>query len=139
MTREQIRLVRDTFPTLQSMGNAMPQLFYGRLFQLDPSTRALFRSDIRVQATKFSQMLTALVNGIDELATFETALRQMGQRHAGYNVKLAHYDLVRDALLWAIGQALGPEWNRDVKAAWTALLEHVNSVMQSGQREVSND
>ena len=139
MTREQIRLVRDTFPTLKSMGTAMPQLFYGRLFQLDPSTRSLFRSDIRVQSAKFAQMLTALVNGLDELGSFDTALRQMGQRHAGYNVKLAQYDLVRDALLWAIGQALGPDWNRDVKAAWTALLEHVNSVMRDGQREVSND
>jgi hemoglobin-like flavoprotein len=139
MTREQIRLVRDTFPVLESMGTAMPQLFYGRLFQLDPSTRALFHSDIRVQAAKFSQMLSALVNGLDELASFDTTLRQMGQRHAGYNVKLAHYDLVRDALLWAISQTLGPEWNRDVKAAWTALLEHVNAAMQAGQREVAND
>ena len=139
MTPEQIRLVRDTFPTLQSMGTAMPQLFYGRLFQLDPATRALFRSDIRVQSAKFSQMLSTLVVGLDELGSFDTVLRQMGQRHAGYNVKLAHYDLVRDALLWAIGQTLGTEWNRDVKAAWSALLEHVNAVMQAGQREVAND
>lgn len=73
---------------MQSLGTAMTQLFYGRLFQCDPSLRALFYSDIKTQSIKLTQMLTALIDGIDDLAKFDLALRQMGQRHVGSGVKL---------------------------------------------------
>lgn len=137
MTPKQIRLVKETFPTVQSMGAAMARLFYGRLFQRDPSTRAMFHTDIQAQGTKFTQMLTALVDGIDDLPQFETMLRQMGQRHVGYGVKPEHYPMVRDALLWAIGHTLGHEWNDNVKAAWSALIDHVAKIMLEGERQIA--
>lgn len=136
MTAKHITLVQETFPTVQSMGDALVRLFNGRLFQRDPSMRALFHSDIEAQSRKFTQMLVALVEGIDNLAKFDLTLRQMGQRHAGYGVKPEHYPVVHDALLWAIGQALGAEWSKETKAAWTALLDHVAGAMLKGESEL---
>ena len=52
MTPRQVQLVRESFDDVRDVAGPLSQLFYGRLFSLEPSTRALFRTDIRLQGEK---------------------------------------------------------------------------------------
>lgn len=45
-------------------------------------------------------------------------IRRWGQRHAGYGVVNAHYDIVGEALIWTLGRGLGDGFTDDVKNAW---------------------
>ena|SRR5205823_2687801 len=136
MTTQQQRLIRETFPMLFEMAGPLSQLFYGRLFQLAPSVRPMFRGDIRAQGRKLMDMLTVLVEGLDHPEQHLSLLRALGQRHAGYGVKPEHYETVGAAFGWALSQALQLEFTGDVKAAWLALIEEVNTEMKAGAAEL---
>ena len=43
-------------------------LFYNRLFEIDASTEALFKGDMKEQDRKLMQMITAAENGLNGLA-----------------------------------------------------------------------
>ena len=52
MTPEQKRLVQESFALVAPIADKAGELFYARLFQLDPKLRFLFRVDIREQGRK---------------------------------------------------------------------------------------
>ena len=52
MTATQRRLVRDSFELLRQDARPFALLFYGKLFELDPSARRLFHNDIALQGRK---------------------------------------------------------------------------------------
>ena len=65
MTTQQRRLVQESFPAISESSGPITQLFYGRLFELAPEVRPMFRQDIAVQARKSMDMLAALVTNLD--------------------------------------------------------------------------
>jgi hemoglobin-like flavoprotein len=136
MTSAQKRLIRESFPALREVAGPLVQLFYGRLFQIAPSVRPMFRSDIGIQARKFSDMLEALVEGLDDFDRQRPALRAMGLRHVGYGVVPAHYDILATAFLWALGHMLYPDFSAEIKGAWAALIEEVSATMKAGAAEL---
>ena len=76
-------------------------LFYGRLFDLDPSLRKLFTIDMKEQSQKLVNMLDAIVASTDDWDRIVPVLRELGQLHVTYGVKPAHYDTLCSALVWA--------------------------------------
>lgn len=60
-------------------------------------------------------------------------LRELGRRqHVAYGVRAGHYDPVGAALLWTLGQGLGPAFTDPVREAWTAAYTLVAQTMQDG-------
>ena len=49
------------------VSEAAADLFYNRLFEIDASTEALFKGDMKEQDRKLMQMITAAVNGRKDL------------------------------------------------------------------------
>jgi hemoglobin-like flavoprotein len=135
MTSRQTRLVRESFPAIRESAETLVLLFYGRLFQIAPSARPLFRSDLGIQARKFSDMLAVLVEGLDDFDQQRPALHALGLRHVEYGVVPAHYDTLAVALLWALGHMLHPEFSPDVRGAWAAFIEEVSATMKAGAAE----
>ena len=136
MSRKQIRLVRDSFFEIAEVSGPVAVLFYGRLFELAPEVRPLFRQDTEVQGRKLMDMITTLVAHLDRLDELDPMLRALGQRHAGYGVLPEHYTTVSTALLWALGQALDEAFSPEVKAAWRAAIEAASTVMKQGAAEL---
>ncbi|HSP68501.1 MAG TPA: globin domain-containing protein [Bryobacteraceae bacterium] len=136
MTPRQKRLIRETFPALHEVAEPLVQLFYGRLFQIAPEVRSMFRNDMGTQTRKFGDMLEALVEGLDDFDQKRQALRAMGLRHVAYGVVPKHYDTLTAAFLWALGHMLYPEFSPEVKEAWTALIAEVSDTMKAGAAEL---
>ena len=132
MTPRQKQIIRETFPLIREVAIPVSLLFYGRLFDMDPSLRRLFKIDLKEQSKKLVAMLDALVEGIDDWEKIVPVLRELGQRHMGYGVKEQHYDTVCSALVWAFGQALQPGFDEEVRTAWTAVIQAVNEQMRIG-------
>jgi hemoglobin-like flavoprotein len=109
-------------------------LFYGRLFEIDPALRPLFKGDIKEQGKKLMVMLASAVRGLDKLDELIPVVRTLGERHIGYGVKDEHYEVVGAALLWTLEKGLGPDFTPETKAAWTAVYGVLASVMKDGAR-----
>ncbi len=120
MTPDQKHLVRDSFAKVAPIAPTAAELFYGRLFELDPGLRPLFKGDMKEQGRKLMAMIATAVAGLDKLDTIVPAVRALGARHAGYGVIDAHYDTVAAALLWTLEQGLGPDFTPATKDAWVA-------------------
>jgi hemoglobin-like flavoprotein len=120
MTPDEITKVRTSFAKVVPIKDAAAGLFYGRLFELDPSLKPLFKGDIKEQGAKLMAMIATAVAGLDRLETIVPAVQALGRRHVGYGVQDTHYDTVAAALLWTLEQGLGAAFTPDVKAAWTS-------------------
>lgn len=129
LTAKQKRLVRDSFESVRAYGDSVVVLFYGRLFEIAPETRALFKIDIREQARKLREMLGTTIDALDKFEELVPVLGELGQKHVGHGVQPYQYEKLRSALLWAFGQALGLEFDRETRAAWDQLLTSISGVM----------
>jgi hemoglobin-like flavoprotein len=137
MTPEQAHIVMDSWNRVEPIADAAADLFYGRLFELDPGLCPLFPHDLSEQKKKLMQTLGFAVGSLSRLDTLLPAVRQLGKRHAGYGVRDEHYDTVGAALLWTLEQGLGPAWNPETRDAWAAVYGVLASTMKEAAAEVS--
>jgi hemoglobin-like flavoprotein len=135
MTPDQKQLVRDSFAKVAPIAPTAAELFYGRLFELDPGLRPLFKGDMKEQGRKLMAMIATAVAGLDKLDTIVPAVRALGKRHAGYGVIDAQYDTVAAALLWTLEQGLGPDFTPATKEAWTACYTLLAGQMKEAAAE----
>ena len=119
MTPDQIDLVQSSFAKVVPIADVAAELFYGRLFEIAPAARPLFRGDLEEQGRKLMGMLGAVVNGLGNIETILPAASALAKRHVDYGVKAADYEPVGAALLWTLERGLGAQWTPEVKAAWT--------------------
>jgi hemoglobin-like flavoprotein len=132
MTPDQKRLVQETWTHVVPIADAAADLFYRRLFEIDPSTCELFgATDMPAQRKKLLQMLAVAVRGLDDLDALTSTLEELGRRHVGYGVTDAHYDSVGAALLWTLEEGLGDAWIPAVAAAWTEAYVLMSGIMRS--------
>ena len=137
MTPEQKTLVQQSFALVVPIADTAAELFYGRLFELDPSLRGLFHGDMREQGRMLMQMLSLAVHGLDRLESILPAVRALGRRHAAYGVTDDHFDTVGDALLWTLKQGLGPAYTPDVADAWASVYAVLATTMKDAMADVS--
>ncbi len=140
MTPQQKDLVRGTWEQVLPIADTAAALFYGRLFEIDPSTRPLFAA-VRPedQRRKLMLALNAAVRGLDDLGALVPVIEGLGRRHVGYGVTEAHYESVGAALLWTLGTGLGAAWTADAASAWTEAYELLSGVMRRAARDVLPD
>ena len=132
MTNEQIKLVQDSFRQVAPIAETAAQLFYARLFELDPDLELLFKGNLTEQGRKLMQMLGLAVNSLGRMEQLLPVVRSLGTRHVMYGVRDRDYDTVGQALLWTLRKGLGDAFTPDVEAAWSNVYATLASAMQSG-------
>ncbi len=134
MTPDQITLVKTTWQQVLPIQDIAARLFYGRLFELAPETKPLFRGDMTEQGRKLMAMINTAVSNLDRLGDILPAVQDMGRRHAGYGVQEAHYDQVGEALLWTLGQGLGEHFTPAAQEAWATAYGALAGAMKEAAR-----
>ena len=135
MTPEQIAAVQEA-AAKAAADDQLPVRFYERLFDADPSVRAMFPADLAAQRVKFREELEMLVDTLGRLGEFEARARELGARHRDYGVMASHYGTVRDALLGALSDVLGPAFTPEVEEAWRLAYNLLAEVMMEGADRV---
>ena len=130
MTPEKIALVRSSWQQVLPIKDTAAQLFYGQLFELDPSLRSLFKGDMVEQGRKLMTMINMVVISLDKLGPILETIEGMGRRHVAYGVTEAHYDTVGSALIWTLGQGLGEQFTPAVENAWADAYNTLASAMK---------
>jgi hemoglobin-like flavoprotein len=123
-------LVKQSFAKVMPIADKAAELFYGRLFVLDPAVKPLFKGDMKEQGRKLMRMIATAVNGLDDLEALVPAVQDLGRRHVAYGVTAAHYDTVGAALLWTLEQGLGRDFTPEVKDAWATVYGLLAKVMK---------
>ena len=138
MTPEAVRLIRVSWHQMSSRRELIAVMFYGRLFELEPSLRELFHeTDFHQQRAKFIAMLDLLVRFVDQPDDLIREAAQLGRRHATLNLSTRNYEVVGEALLWTLDRSLGLDFTPATRAAWTELYALVASVMRRASGRIS--
>ena len=135
MTPQQITLVQASFADVKPIATTAAELFYNRLFTLDPALRPLFKGDMGQQGQMLMSMIGAAVSGLKDLERLAPVVRQLGARHVRYGVQSQHYATVGSALLWTLDQGLGDKFTPAVREAWTQAYTLLSDVMLLGAME----
>ena len=133
MREEKVELLQKSWRSVLPVGDTAAELFYGKLFSLDPRVRLLFKNDMRDQGRNLTAMISVAVGGLSSPERIERAVQQLGRRHAAYGVKDEHYGIVRAALLWALEKTLGDAFTPEVRAVWSEAYEYLANAMRGAQ------
>lgn len=134
-TETQKTLVKDSWEKVVPIADTAAQLFYGKLFELDPSLEPMFKGDMKEQGAKLMKTLGIAVKSLDKLDTLVPVLQDLGKRHKDYGVVPGHYQTVAVALLDTLGKGLGDGFTPDTKDAWVAVYGVVSSTMIAAAEE----
>jgi hemoglobin-like flavoprotein len=129
LTQAQIALVQNSFAVVAPIADDAAALFYRRLFEIDPTLKAMFKGDMAEQRRKLMQMLSAAVKGLNRIDRLIPVVEDLGRRHVDYGVEEHHYDTVGNALLWTLEKGLGAAFTPDVREAWATVYGLLASTM----------
>lgn len=131
MTPAQTVIVQATWKQVLPIADTAADLFYDRLFEIDPTTRPLFKAEtLPEQKRKLMTMLSTVVGGLTRPDQIIPAAEALARRHVDYGVTGTQYDSVGAALLWTLERGLGPAWTTEAQEAWTAAYTLLAGVMR---------
>lgn len=133
METKTIALVQDSFEKVKPIAPAAAEIFYSKLFELDPALKPLFPTDkegaMVEQGNKLMTMLGAAVAGLSNIEALIPVLEGLGKRHVEYRVEPSHYNTVGAALLGTLEAGLGDDFTTEVKNAWAEVYGTMTDVM----------
>ena len=134
MEQKTIDLVQSSFSKVAPIASTAAEIFYAKLFELDPKLKAIFPADnseaMKSQGNKLMTMLSSAVAGLTNLERLVPVLEDLGKRHVEYKVEPTHYDTVGAALLATLEAGLGDDFTPEVKTAWTDTYGVMAGVMK---------
>jgi hemoglobin-like flavoprotein len=131
MTPEEVKAIQESFAKVAPISEQAAALFYGRLFEIAPTVKPLFRGDMKEQGRKLMATLSVVVNGLSNLESILPAASGLAKRHVAYGVKAADYEPVGEALLWTLERGLGTQWTPELAAAWASAYGVLSDFMIS--------
>lgn len=144
------QIIKDTWRLVVPIADTAADLFYKRLFELQPSYQQYFKGDMKEQKRKLLAMLGFIVKSLDwpesawrddvadEDDLFLVVLA-LGRRHSElYHIPDASYATVGEALLWTLDYGLGKKFDAPARAAWTKVYTLVANTMKMGRLSVQS-
>lgn len=130
-----LRLIRDSFASLQGDLGPKSIFFYERLFHHAPELRRLFRvDDIGGQGMKFMSTLRVIVENLHDPGALEDRFSELGRAHAMIGEKAGDFDPMRAALIDTLREAMGEEFNSRIEMAWSRAFDEIASaIIESGR------
>jgi hemoglobin-like flavoprotein len=112
VTPDQVKAIQDSFAKVAPISEQAAALFYGRLFEIAPAVKPLFRSDMKEQGRKLMATLAVVVNGLSNLESILPAASALAKRHVAYGAKAADYEPVGERCCGRLNAASAPNGRR---------------------------
>lgn len=132
-------IVKKCIDDLSSDMETLSPLFYKALFHLDIQLKTVFSGNVVFLNRKFANMLATLKN-VKHLENISDSISKMGQRHIlQYGAEIKHFPLMKQALLIALKEFLGKNYNEDLEKAWSSVFDEVAQIMAQAIRSIEKN
>jgi hemoglobin-like flavoprotein len=147
LTDDEKKILRDSWRLVTPISETAAELFYKKLFELQPAYRSMFPEDMTAQRRKLMVALTFIVKASDwaqdswaedvpQEDDLMLVVLALGRRHTLlYKVPEEGYKHVGESLMWALNMGLGQAFTPEVKAAWAKIFALVSNIMKIGGRQ----
>lgn len=129
VTEAQKSLVQESWSKVVPIAEQAAAMFYGKLFELEPSVKPLFSTDLKEQGAKLMKTIGLAVHSLNNLPAVVPALRVLGKKHKSYGVVPSHYDAVGLALLDTLSRGLGSGFTEECEEAWKSVYSVLATTM----------
>jgi hemoglobin-like flavoprotein len=130
VTDQQVTLVQESFAKVEPISEQAAEIFYGKLFEIDPSLRSMFKHDMKAQGKKLMATLAVVVKGLSKPDSIMPAVKELAVRHVEYGVEPEHYTYVGNALLRTLAEGLGDDFTPETRQAWVEAYRLLAKVMK---------
>ena len=137
-----IELVQTTFAKVAAVGpEAAGRILFGHIFRIAPEAKGLFSfakdeetmwlpgSRLEKHGARVVTTVGTAVSLLKDLDTLVPVLQKLGLQHVGYNVLPVHYDVVGQAFIATLEDALQAEFTEAVKNAYVKVWNVVQTTM----------
>ena len=118
-------------------GDQVALYFYSHIFVSHPEIRSMFPLSMSHQRDKFVSALGRIVSHADQLDNDAAFVQHLGRDHRKYAVVAEHYNAVGASLCATLKHFLGPEWDEELAAQWTAAYQVVARLMVEAAEDSS--
>ena len=132
MTPDQLDRIRESFRSIAPVSQDIFGRFLTRLFAAHSPLRAMLPRDASERAGDFMSTLGLILKNLHRLDSLEFILADIGARAHRAGIQPQHFGMARAALVSAVRDALGPEFNEQLEQDWTEALNAAVSVMLRG-------
>ena len=131
MTQDDITLVQQSWRTIESVKRITAELFYVKLFELDPALRLFLGDDLQASSQRFIQLMDATVRGLGRADVLMPAIRELGIRHPRFGDSDLHHANIAAALLWTLEKGLRADFTPQVRSAWIKTYGVLSQTLRS--------
>ena len=113
-------------------------LFYERLFKINPTLEKGMFAHVQMdeQKRKLGAAIATVVDSVENLSAAAPTLKELGKKHAAWEVTAEQYSQVGSAVLYALGEVLNDDFTSEVEKAWTDAYEIISTTMQEAAAEL---
>ena len=137
MNEKEIDLIQESFKKVAPISEQAAEIFYNRLFELDPEVRKLFKTDLKEQGKKLMATLGFVVKGLKKLDEIVPDVEALAVRHNDYGVKDEDYTTVGNALLYTLKAGLGDDFTPEVRSAWVSAYKLLADTMKAAAKKAA--
>lgn len=137
-----IELVQTTFEKVAALGpEAAGLVLFGHIFRIAPEAKELFPfakdeetmwlpgSRLEKHGARVVSTVATAVSLLKDLDTLVPVLQTLGLKHVGYKVLPPHYEIVGQAFIATLDDALQTEFTEAVKNAYLKVWKIVQATM----------
>ncbi len=129
LTVAQKRLIRTSFLKLAPALDLVGQLYFLKLFRLDPEFRLRFGADPQRQGRKFMAAVKLGIISLNHDDGLAPIIKLLGIRYRQMGLKVRDYRTMTKALLWTFERSLEDKFTPKTKDAWNVLLTQVTRLL----------
>ena len=104
------------------------ELFFSRLFGIDPGLRRQFEGDLLGRRRAFEWMIGAAVKGMPNLRPLIQALEAMAAPRSAESSVNRDCETLSDAFVSSLGKTLGPRFTVEMRKGWLAVFELLHAL-----------
>lgn len=123
LNNQHIEVVKSTIPLLESVGPALTQHFYQRMFSHNPELKDIFNMTHQKtgrQSVALFEAVAAYAKNIDNLEALVSAVERIAHKHTSFNIQADHYQIVGHHLIETLRELAPEAFTQQVEEAWTA-------------------
>jgi hemoglobin-like flavoprotein len=134
ITARQKLLIVGSWELMRPVSTHVADVFYDRLFELDPLLEERFPEDSSVQRSRFVNAIAEAIDCIDDIEGLRSLLQDLG--HPGIRgFDRGNEVTLGNALLWTFEQTLAEDFTPPVRDAWAALCPAFSSALDAEVQE----
>mmetsp|Transcript_18267 Transcript_18267/g.18341 ORF Transcript_18267/g.18341 Transcript_18267/m.18341 type:complete len:220 (-) Transcript_18267:490-1149(-) len=104
--------------------------FYGRMFDINPGARPLFKTNLMSQGRVLMGIITTALNQLKNSDKFHALLVNLTHLHSQRGIRGMQYGIAGDVLFWTLRKVLGSEdFDEETYKAWIHIFSYMLSIM----------